>query len=148
MTRLVLRTNPMLDLAPGFSREVDRLLSDIFSRDTFRLGGEWAPVVDMSETKDEMIVRAEVPGMAKEDITVTLQDNVLTLRGEKKEEKRELDATFHRIERSYGSFARSLALPTLVQVEKVVAAYKDGVLTVTLPKAEEVKPKEISISVN
>ena len=78
MTRLVLRTNPMLDLAPGFSREVDRLLSDIFSRDTFRLGGEWAPVVDMSETKDEMIVRAEVPGMAKEDITVTLQDNVLT----------------------------------------------------------------------
>ena len=148
MTRLVLRTNPMLDLAPGFSREVDRLLSDIFSRDTFRLGGEWAPVVDMSETKDEMIVRAEVPGMAKEDITVTLQDNVLTLRGEKKEEKRELDATFHRIERSYGSFVRSFTLPTLVQVEKVVATYKDGVLTVTLPKAEEVKPKEISISVN
>ncbi len=148
MTRLVLRTNPMLDLAPGFSREVDRLLSDIFNRDTFRLGGEWAPVVDMSETKDEMIVRAEVPGMAKEDITVTLQDNVLTMRGEKKEEKRELDATFHRIERSYGSFVRSFALPTLVQVEKVVAAYKDGVLTVSLPKAEEVKPKEISISVN
>ena len=148
MTRLVLRTNPMLDLAPGFSREVDRLLSDIFSRDTFRLGGEWAPVVDMSETKDEVILRAEVPGMAKEDITVTLQANVLTMRGEKKEEKRELDATFHRIERSYGSFARSLALPTLVQVEKVVATYKDGVLTVTLPKAEEVKPKEISISVN
>ena len=148
MTRLTLRTDPRLDIGPGFSREVDRLLSDIFNRDIFRLTEEWVPQVDMSETKEEVIVHAEVPGMTKEDITVTLQDNVLTLRGEKKQEKREQEASFHRVERSYGSFVRSITLPTLVQVDRVKAAYKDGVLTVSLPKAEEVKPKEISISVN
>ena len=148
MTRLTLRTSPMLDIAPGFSREVDRLLSDIFNRNVVRFAEEWMPMVDVTETKDEIVVRAEVPGMTKEDISVTLQDNVLTLRGEKKQEKRELEAAFHRLERSYGSFVRSFTLPTLVQADKVKAAYKDGVLTITLPKAEEVKPKEISISVN
>ncbi|MCI0330522.1 MAG: Hsp20/alpha crystallin family protein [candidate division Zixibacteria bacterium] len=148
MTRLALRTNPMLDLVPGFSREVDRLFSDIFNRDIFRLTDEWAPVVDVAETKDEVIVRAEVPGMDKETLSVTLQDNILTLRGERKQETEAKGATFHRLERSYGSFVRSFTLPTLVQAEKVKAAYKDGVLTITLLKAEEVKPKEISISVN
>jgi len=148
VTRLTLRTNPMLDIAPGFSREVDRLLSDIFNRDVFRIADEWVPQVDVAETKDEIIIRAEVPGMTKEDITVTLQDNVLTLRGEKKQEKTEKEVAFHRMERSYGSFVRSFTLPTLVQADKVKATYKDGVLTITLPKAEEVKPKEISVSVN
>ena len=148
MTRLTLRTNPMLDIAPGFSREVDRLLSDIFNRNVVRFAEEWIPMVDVTETKDEIVVRAEVPGMSREDITVTLQDNVLTLRGEKKQEKTEKEAAFHRLERSYGSFVRSFTLPTLVQADKVKAAYKDGVLTITLPKAEEVKPKEITVSVN
>ena len=148
MTRLTLRTDPRLDIPAGFSREVNRLLSDIFNRDIFRLTDQWVPQVDMSETKEEVIVRAEVPGMTKEDITVTLQDNVLTLRGEKKQEKREQEASFHRIESSYGSFVRSITLPTLVQADRVKAAYKEGVLTVSLPKAEEVKPKEISISVS
>ncbi len=148
MTKLTLRTNPMFGIAPGCSREMDRLLSDIFNRDVFRLNGDWVPVVDVTENKDEVIVRAEVPGMTKEDITVTLQDNVLTLRGEKKQEKEEKDASYHRMERSYGSFVRSFNLPTVVQVDKVKAAYKDGVLTITLPKAEEVKPKEISVLVN
>lgn len=148
MTRLTLRTNPMLDIAPGFSREVDRLLSDIFNRNVVRFAEEWMPMVDVTETKDEIVVRAEVPGMSSEDITVTLQDNVLTLRGEKKQEKTEKEAAFHRLERSYGSFVRSFTLPTLVQSDKVKAAYKDGVLTITLPKAEEVKPKEITVSVN
>ena len=148
MKRLILRTNPMSDIASGFSREAERLLSDIFNRNAVPFAEEWMPVVDVTETKDEIVVRAEVPGMTKEDISVTLQDNVLTLRGEKKQEKRELDAAFHRLERSYGSFVRSFTLPTLVQADKVKAAYKDGVLTITLPKAEEVRPKEISISVN
>jgi len=148
MTRLTLGTNPMLDIASGFSREADRMFSDFINRGIFRLSDEWAPLVDVAETKDEVIVRAEVPGLSKEDITVTLQDNVLTLRGEKKQEKTEKDATFHRMERSYGSFVCSFTLPTLVQADKVKAAYKDGVLEIVLPKAEEVKPKEISISVN
>ena len=148
MTRLTLRTNPRVDITSGFSREAERMFSDFINRGIFRLANEWAPLVDVTETKDEVIVRAEVPGMTKEDISVTLQENVLTLRGEKKQEKRELDAAFHRLERGYGSFVRSFTLPTLVQADKAKADYKDGVLTITLPKAEEVKPKEISVSIN
>ncbi|HXF48214.1 MAG TPA: Hsp20/alpha crystallin family protein [Verrucomicrobiae bacterium] len=148
MTRLALRTNPMLDIASDFTREADRLFSDFINRGIFRLSDEWAPMVDVAETKDEVIVRAEVPGMTKEDISVTLQDNVLTLRGEKKQEKVENGTTYHRMERSYGNFVRSFTLPTVVREDKTKATYKDGVLTITLPKAEEVKPKEISISVN
>lgn len=148
MTRLALRTNPMLDIASEFCRGADGMFSDFLNRGIFRLSDEWAPMVDVAETKDEVIVRAEVPGMTKEDISVTLQDNVLTLRGERKQETEAKSATFHRLERSYGSFVRSFTLPTLVQVEKAKADYKDGVLTINLPKAEEVKPKEISISVN
>jgi HSP20 family protein len=138
----------MLDIASDFTREADRLFSDFINRGIFRLSDEWAPGVDVVETKDEVVVRAEVPGMTKEDISVTLQDNVLTLRGEKKQEQAENGATYHRVERMYGSFVRSFTLPTVVQADKVKAAYKDGVLTITLPKAEEVKPKEISITVN
>lgn len=148
MTRLMLRGNPILGVASDISREADRFFSDLFDRGVVRFTDEWAPMVDVSETKDEVIVKAEVPGMTKEEISVTLQDNVLTLRGEKKQEKEEKDKTFHRVERSYGSFVRSFTLPTLVQEDKVKASYKDGVLHITLPKAEEVKPKEISISVN
>jgi len=148
MTRLALRTNPMLDITSDFTREADRLFSDFINRGIFRLSDEWAPGVDVIETKDEVVVRAEVPGMTKEDISVTLQDNVLTLRGEKKQEQAQNGATYHRVERMYGSFVRSFTLPTLVLADKVRAHYKNGVLEITLPKAEEVKPKEISITVN
>jgi HSP20 family protein len=86
--------------------------------------------------------------MSKEDVSVSLQDNILTLRGEKKQEKEEKGKTFHRVERSYGSFARSFTLPTAVLAGKVKATYKDGILQITLPKAEEVKSKEIPISVD
>jgi HSP20 family protein len=147
MTQLMLRTNPMFRF-PEIDRDMERFVNDLFGRGVVRFSDEWTPLVDVEEGKDEVIVRAEVPGMTKEDISVTLQDNVLTLRGEKKQEKKEKGATFHRVERSYGSFVRSFTLPTLVQADKVKAAYKDGVLTINLPKAEEVKPKEISISVN
>ncbi len=147
MTRLMVRTNPLFEVGTEFSREMERWM-DGLSRGLVRFTDEWSPTVDISETKDEVIVKAEVPGMTKEDISVFLQDNVLTLRGEKKQEKEEKDKTFHRVERSYGSFVRSFTLPTLVQADKVKAAYKVGVLQITLPKAEEVKPKEILVSVN
>ncbi len=107
----------MLDITSEFSREADRLLSDIFNQNVVRFAEEWIPVVDVTETKDDVIVRAEVPGMTKEDISVILQENVLTLRGEKKQEKRELEAAYHCMERSYGSFVRSFTLPTLVQAD-------------------------------
>jgi len=86
--------------------------------------------------------------MTKDDIKVTVRDNILTLSGEKKQEKEEKSANYHRIERSYGSFCRSFELPTAVQFDKVKASYKDGILKITLPKSEEVKPKEIPINIS
>jgi HSP20 family protein len=107
----------------------------------------WSPSVDVSETKDNVIVNAEIPGMSKEDVKVTVQDNILTLSGEKKQEKEEKNGSYHRIERSYGSFRRSFILPTPVEADKVKATYKDGILRITLPKTEEVKANEIPISI-
>ncbi len=147
MNKLMLRSNPILDF-PQIDREMDRFLNDLFGRGVVRFSERWMPNVDVTETKDEVVVRAEVPGMNKEDISITLQDGVLTLRGEKKQETTEKEASIHRVERNYGSFVRSFTLPTLVQADKVKAGYKDGVLTITLPKAEEAMPKEITISVN
>jgi len=110
--------------------------------------GLWTPTVDVSETKDEIVLTAEVPGMKKEDIKLSVQDNVLTLSGEKKQEKEEKDTNFYRLERNFGSFCRSFTLSTSVQTDKVKASFKDGILKVTLPKSEEVKPKEIPINIS
>jgi HSP20 family protein len=125
---------------------VERFFSRPFSRNLEVLAAEWYPSVDITETKDEVIVKAEVPGMTREDISISLQENVLTLKGEKKQEKEEKGKTFYRMERSYGSFARSFPLPTAVLPGKVKAVCKDGILQITLPKAEKVKSNEISIS--
>ena len=91
---------------------------------------------------------AEVPGMLKEEIKINISENTLTIKGEKKEEKKEDDHNYHRVERRYGTFQRSFTLPTQIRGNKVKATYKDGVLTITLPKKEEVKPKEIPITVS
>jgi len=93
------------------------------------------------------VVNVEVPGMKKEDVKVTFQDGILTIKGERKQEKEEKDKSLHRVERSYGSFCRSFTLPTTVQGEKIKANYRDGVLMISLPKVEEAKPKEIPIDV-
>lgn len=105
------------------------------------------PSVDLSENKDSFVLKAELPGMKKEDVKVTLQNNVLAISGEKKREQEEKGKTFHRIERSYGSFSRTVELPVAVKTDAIKAEFKDGVLTVELPKVEEAKPKEIAISV-
>ncbi len=146
MTRLMLRRDPF-DFDVDFPREVERFLSRPFARNLEVLTEEWIPSVDIAETKDEVIVKAEVPGMTREDISISLSDNVLTLRGEKKKEKEEKGKTFYRMERSCGSFVRSFTLPTAVLANKVKAVYKDGVLEITLPKSEQVKSKEIPILV-
>jgi HSP20 family protein len=130
--------------------EMNRLFDDFFGHPFTRrewTEETWSPSVDVSETKDNVIVNAEIPGMSKDDIQVSVQDNILTLSGEKKQEKEEKNVGYHRIERSYGSFRRSFTLPTFVQTDKVKAAYKGGILKITLPKTEEVKLKEIPISV-
>jgi HSP20 family protein len=106
----------------------------------------WAPPLDVHEDKDSFSIRVELPGMKREDIEVTLQDGALVITGERKEEKVTNETTVHRQERFYGKFTRALTLPAAVSGDKVKAQYKDGILTVTLPKAEEAKPKAITVS--
>ena len=108
----------------------------------------WLPALDAHEDKENFTVQVEVPGFKREDIQVSLQDGVLTISGERKEEKVSKETEIHRQERYYGKFTRALSLPTAVAADKVKAAYKDGILTVTLPKAEEAKPKQIDVSIN
>jgi HSP20 family protein len=107
--------------------------------------GEWVPRLDLSETKDSVIVKAEIPGMDPKDVEVSLQENVLTIRGEKKQEKEEKDERHHRVERRYGAFTRSTRLPVTVDDKKVEAKFKSGVLTVTLAKAPGAKSSAIPI---
>ena len=145
----ITRWRPFRDLV-SIQDEMNRLFDDFFGRPITRREWTekvWSPCVDMSETKDNIIINAEIPGMNKEDVKVSVQDNALTLSGERKQEKEEKNADYHRIEGSYGSFSRSFTLPTPVQPDKVKATYKDGILKITLPKTEEVKPKEVPISV-
>jgi HSP20 family protein len=145
----ITRWRPFRDLV-NLQDEMNRLFDDFFTRPLVRpewTEGVWSPSVDVSETKDNVIIKAEIPGMTKDDVKVCVQDNVITLKGERKQEKEEKDANYHRIERSYGSFCRSFTLPTSVKADKIKATYKEGVLNITLPKTEEVKPKEIPINV-
>lgn len=108
----------------------------------------WAPVLDVQEDKDNYIFRAELPGLKREDIKVSLQDDTLVISGERKVEKVEEGVEVHRQERYYGKFQRTLTLSEPVAADKGKAEYKDGVLTITLPKTEAAKPKKIDVSVN
>jgi HSP20 family protein len=108
---------------------------------------EWAPSLDMAETKDNFVVQAEVPGIDAKDIDISLTGDVLTIKGEKRQEKEEREEDYHLVERSYGSFLRSVRLPTEVESGKIKASYKNGILKVTLPKSEKVKAKEVKIKV-
>ena len=110
-------------------------------------GREWLPSLDVSETKNDLVIKAELPGMDPKDIDISLSNGLLTITGEKKQEKEEKDENYHLIERSYGSFTRSVRLPREVQSDKITASFKNGVLRVTLPKSEEAKKKEIKIKV-
>ncbi|OPX19765.1 MAG: molecular chaperone [Desulfobacca sp. 4484_104] len=129
-------------------REMDRLWDDYFGpgrRALKPLETEWAPVVDISESADQVTVKAEIPGLEPKDIDISLSGDLLTIKGEKKSEREEKDENYHLVERSYGSFSRSLRLPVSVEADKIEASYKQGVLTITCPKKEEVKAKAIEI---
>ena len=108
---------------------------------------DWMPTVDISETEGEYLIKAELPEVRKEDVKVTVENGVLTLQGERRQEKEEKGKRFHRVERSYGSFVRSFTLPESVDESSVKAEYKDGVLNLHLPKSEKVKPKAIDVKV-
>jgi len=130
--------------------DMDKLFDNFFSARPSRTGlleGAWQPSVDISETDDEIIVKAELPGLTHDDVNISLTDNVLTLKGEKKQEKEDKGENYHRVERSYGSFQRTFTLLSSVQSENTKATFKNGILTINIPKTEEAKPKEIKINV-
>jgi HSP20 family protein len=128
-------------------QEMERLFDRFFEPrwDEFVAVGEWAPKLDFSETKDAYVVKVEAPGVEQKDFNVTIQDQMLTLKGDKHKEKEEKDEKYHRMERSWGAFTRTLALPAGVDTEKVAATFKDGVLTVKLPKAPGAKGTTIPV---
>ena len=142
------RWDPFGDLS-DIQTEMNRLFDGVFgpSRPASAPDRVWAPAVDMYETKDELVVTVELPGMSDKDIKLAINGDVLSLRGERVQSQEVKRESAYRGERWYGKFERTLPLPIPVQADKVKATYRDGVLTVTLPKVEEIKPKEIQIEV-
>lgn len=128
----------------GWNRMFDRAPGPAVTEDSLR--GSWVPPVDIRETPEETILTAEVPGLGKDDINITVENNILTFSGERNFQKDVKEESFHRVERSYGSFSRSFSLPGNVQLEKIEASFADGVLTIKVPKEERAKPKRIAIS--
>jgi len=110
--------------------------------------GAWVPPIDLAETNDKVIVKAEIPGIDPKEVDISIQGNTLTVKGEKKEEKEEKGKNFYRMERRYGSFSRSIDLPSSVDTNKITAECKNGILEITLQKKEEVKPKQITVKVS
>jgi len=131
--------------------EVNRLLDSFLGRPTVSGAGSavrtWAPVLDMHETKDEVVLNFELPGVSEKDVALSITGDLLTLKGERTANREFKDEDAYRAERVYGKFERSVQLPIPVQPDKVKATYRDGVLEVKLPKAEEVKPKAIKIDI-
>lgn len=123
----------------------DLFFEDLTLPDFWTTEKGWMPAFDVSETENEIVVKAELPGMDVKDIDIALTDGLLTIKGERKMEKEDKEENYHRIERRFGSFSRSLNLGTKVRADGIEAGYKDGILTVTLPKAEESKPKKIEV---
>lgn len=135
---------------PELSRirsEINRIFEDPFSMSwpSTSLYEGWAPPVDIFEDNDKYIVKAEVPGMRKEDLNVSLDGNTLNISGERKAEEEKREGESYRSERYFGHFQRSVTLPMAVKAEKIEASYKDGVLSIQLPKSEEAKPKQIQV---
>jgi HSP20 family protein len=145
----IVRWEPFRDLL-ATQKEVDRLFREFFSP-AFGEGElstrTWAPPVDIYETENSIVLKTELPGIDPKDVDVRVEENRLYLKGERKFEKEVKEESYHRVERSYGSFARSFALPNPIDADKVAAEYKDGVLSLTLPKREEAKPKTIKVEV-
>ena len=135
------------DVRDAFSDLFNRFFDDdFFSTDLAR--SDWNPRVDVFEKDNNIIVKADVPGMEEKNLNVELEDNVLTISGVKEEEHKTKEKNYHRVERSSGSFMRSITLPDGILPNKVDADYKQGVLTVTIPKGKEVQPKKISVKVS
>ena len=135
--------------AVALDTSLDRLFEDFFAPARYR--AEWSslsPAVDVEETPDAYVFRADLPGLSSKDVKVTVHNDTLTLRGERKREEKKSDGSLHRVERATGVFERSFTLGLPVRADQVKASYKDGVLEVHVPKAEEAKPRDIEVQIN
>jgi HSP20 family protein len=131
----------------SLQNQINRLFSEAFDRSEEGNLTPWAPAVDIFETEQELVVKADLPDVKPEDLDIRVENNVLTIRGERKFEKKVSEDKYLRVERAYGSFSRSFSLASTVNTEAIKADYKDGVLTLTIPKREEAKPKQIKVQV-
>ncbi len=145
----LVRWNPWKEMVSLRDR-MNRLFDDVFFRSDRRedlwAEGVWVPAVDMFETDDKVVIKAELPGLEKKDISLDLQNGVLTLKGERKSENEVKEENYYRREMSYGKFVRSFSLPVDVDADKIKAEFKNGLLTVEVPKPEGHKPKQIKVS--
>ena len=131
----------------GAAQRFGRIFNELLDRSQESNLTPWAPAVDIFEDEHELVVKADLPDVQPEELDIRVENNILTIRGERKFEKKVDEKNYLRVERSYGSFARSFALANTVNSEAINADYKDGVLTLTIPKREEAKPKQIKVSV-
>jgi HSP20 family protein len=143
------RWTPYRDLM-AVRDEMNRVFNEAFGRgsndETAWFSGAWSPPVDIYETNDALVMKAELPGFSKDDINIEMKENTLLIRGERKREDEVKEGSYHRTERVYGAFQRSFLLPTTVDQEKVRASYKDGVLELRLPKVQAAQPKRIAVT--
>jgi HSP20 family protein len=131
-------------------REMNRLFDFPVDRpwgESTLLGSQWSPAIDVYDSNDNILIKAELPGLKKDEINISVKNNSLVIQGEKKRDSEVKEENFYKTERFYGSFCRTIQLPSDVDVDKIDAKYKDGVLSLTLPKKEESKPKQITIDV-
>jgi len=145
----IVRFEPFRELM-SLQERMSRLFGESYrgaGEEDWALGGSWAPAVDIYEQDNNIVLKAELPGVDPKDVDIRLENNVLTIRGERKFDNEVKRENYHRVERAYGSFTRSFTLPSVVDSTAIKAEFKDGVLRVTLPKREEAKPKQIQISV-
>jgi HSP20 family protein len=133
--------------ANSFQDQIDRLFKEAVDRSEGSSLTPWAPAVDIYETEHELVVKADLPDVKPEELDIRVEENILTIRGERKFEKKVDENNYLRVERSYGSFSRSFSLANTVNTEAIKADYKDGVLTLSIPKREEAKPKQIKVQV-
>ncbi|HZH23726.1 MAG TPA: Hsp20/alpha crystallin family protein [Solirubrobacteraceae bacterium] len=143
----IVRWEPLRELS-SLQSEMNRLFNTAFDAPAGGNGGNrrWTPAMDLVETDDHFVLRADLPGMEQSDVTIELEDNVLTVSGERKAEHQEKHEGFYRLERAFGSFSRSLTLPKGIDPEAVTAEFSNGVLEVHVPKPEERKPRKIEIA--
>ncbi len=147
----LIRWDPFREMS-ALQERMNQLFSDVRAQGNVReeelIQSTWIPAVDIFETPEAIVLKAELPGITAQDISVEVKDNILTLKGEKRFGKETKEENYHRMERSFGSFQRAFTLPGTVQQEKATARFKDGILEIALPKVEEARPRQIKVEIS